>query len=116
MDMFTCDQIKEAVYILVEPTLYSGQPYETVHHVTCNNKPCARLDFVQSGFFAFFNIFFRLLLKSLAIEVTPTVVVTRSRTRAFALNIVQADTHTLIYHIFPVRRERRCQASNNWMR
>ena len=63
MDMFTCDQIKEAVYILVEPTLYSGQPYETVHHVTCNMKPRARLDFPVGLFFVFQKYFFRLLLK-----------------------------------------------------
>ena len=50
--------IRQSVKKSLAPlTGYYGQQYEIVHHVTCNIKPCARLDFVQSGVFAFDAIF-----------------------------------------------------------
>ena len=75
--------VKKSLVLL---TGYSGQPYETVHHVTCNMKPRARLDFIQSGFFAFFNNYFQVTTQSLPIEATPTVVVTKGENKSPAFD------------------------------
>jgi len=56
---------------------YSDQQHEITHHAICNLETYARLDLIQSGFFAFFKDFFQVITKSLPIEVSATVVVTK---------------------------------------